>query len=525
MKAGEYWQARGVQNLKKADRYAQRQAELVTRWFRRAEREMTARINDYYKKYAGENGISKAEAVKQVNDPAVVRKTLDDYYALIRRQDDPSVRNTLKKIGLARAVSREEFLKMQLNIIATELYQDYHGLTAGTLTKVFEDTYYKTIFDHQQFVGYGAGFNRLSTNAIAAAVSTNWSGKNYSARIWGSQRVSLARRLNRVITTGIIEGRPNREMCQDIQKEMETSAYNARRLIRTEANYVFGEANFRAYQQNGTQRYKFLAVLDLHTSSRCRELDGRVFQVSQRKVGVNCNPMHPFCRSTTVPEWPDEEFDSMETRSARGHDGSVYKVPASMDYKVWHDKYVKNVPGAELRERQLKNIHADGLQFDKYRGLLGKDAPKNLEEYQKMKYTDPDGWEDLKAFARYKRKYPDSDRRYYEINKKIQNLREKGLVDRRIGIAVKPQYQRAQGYGGHALKRMFERGFGTEDADGYIKNAEIAFSQFKGTRITYFSESGASTILNSSKEIITGWSKDDFDESYDRILEVLKHVK
>lgn len=393
----EYWIDRGVQNVKKADRYSQRQADLITRWFKRATKEMTDKINQFYQKYADSNGITVKEAKAALNDPKLLKTTLEEYYAIVDNyNDDPETKALLDKIGYARSISREEFLKLQLNTILSELYFKYDELTTDTLTKSFEETYYKEIFDYQQFIGIGSSFQRISTNQILAAVSTNWSGKNYSERIWGNQRASLARRVNRIVTTGMITGRSPKEMRQDLEKEMNTSTYNARRLIRTECNYVTGQARLRAYNENGTKQYQFLAVLDLRTSEVCKSLDLKVFDVNKAKVGVNMNPMHPHCRSTTVPYVPDEEFDEDETRVARGHDGEVYKVPANMKYEDWYKKYVKGNPEAELQETMLKHIYGDNAQFKKYKELLGKEMPKSLEDFQKLKYTDSEGWGRLK---------------------------------------------------------------------------------------------------------------------------------
>lgn len=523
----EYWIDRGVQNVKKADRYLQRQADLITRWFKRATKEMTDKINEFYQKYADSNGITVKEAKAALNDPKLLKTTLEEYYALVDNyNDDPETKALLDKIGYARSISREEFLKLQLNTILSDLYFKYDELTTDTLTKSFEETYYKEIFDYQQFTGIGSSFQRISTNQILAAVSTNWSGKNYSERIWGNQRASLARRVNRIVTTGMITGRSPKEMRQDLEKEMNTSTYNARRLIRTECNYVTGQARLKAYNENGTKQYQFLAVLDLRTSEVCKSLDLKVFDVNKAKVGVNMNPMHPHCRSTTVPYVPDEEFDEDETRVARGYDGEVYKVPVNMKYEDWYKKYVKGNPEAELQETMLKHIYGDNAQFKKYRDLLGKEMPKSLEDFQKLKYTDSDGWEELKDFARYKRKYPQSSRNYFDINKEIQDLKEKGLIDKRIGMAIKPVPRKIEGYGEHALERMVERNFGTEDSAEYIKRSVVAFSQFRGTRTTFYSKKGVTTLLNSNSEMITGWTKADFDEGTDLIMEVVnKYVR
>lgn len=515
----EYWLERGEQNAVKADRYANKQADLITRWFKRATKEMTDKINEFYQKYADKNGISIKEAKSALNDPKLLNKTLEDYYALIDKyMDDPHTKALLDKIGYARSISREEFLKLQLNSILSDLYFRYDELTTDTLTKAFEETYYKEIFDHQQFAGVGSSFQRISTNQILAAVTTNWSGKNYSERIWGNQRISLARRVNRIVTTGMITGRSAREMRQDLEKEMNTSTYNARRLIRTECNYVTGQARLRAYKENGTRQYQFLAVLDLRTSEICRGLDLKVFDVDEARVGINMNPMHPHCRSTTVPYVPDEEFDNDETRVARGHDGNVYKVPANMSYSEWYNKYVKGNTDAELHEKMLKNIYRDNIQFKKYKDLLGKEMPKSLEEFQKLKYTDTKGWGDLKAFTRYKRKRPEAVKKDYMIYRDLTALGIKGkIVVPPIQIDDLSQYTFDDAHINQERNHNVKR----QQAEKFIKDSKVMIVKWNGLYHNYYGLNGATFVDTDLKKIRTSFKKEQFDNNASIIREVL----
>ncbi|MGL5051574.1 MAG: minor capsid protein, partial [Fusobacteriaceae bacterium] len=36
------------------------------------------------------------------------------------------------------------------------------------------------------------------------------------------------------------------------------------------------------------------------TSDVCKSLNGKIFKIKDAKVGINCPPLHPFCRSTLV---------------------------------------------------------------------------------------------------------------------------------------------------------------------------------------------------------------------------------
>ncbi|HAR6638206.1 TPA: phage head morphogenesis protein, partial [Staphylococcus aureus] len=61
--------------------------------------------------------------------------------------------------------------------------------------------------------------------------------------------------------------------------------------------------------------YKYVAKIDSETSKLCHSLNGKIFKVKDMIPGVNAPPMHPWCRSTTVPHvgnWRDKFFKERE---------------------------------------------------------------------------------------------------------------------------------------------------------------------------------------------------------------------
>jgi len=195
-------------------------------------------------------------------------------------------------------------------------------------------------------------------------------------------------------------------------------------------------------------------------------------------------------------------------------------VPANISYQEWYDKHIANNPEALVIEKSIKNIYADTKQFEKYKNLLGKDAPKTLDEMQRLKYTNSNGWDDFKAFASYKKKYPESNKQYYNINKEIQSYVEKGIINKRIGVAVKPNKIIINVPDEHALDRMSQRGFNMVNAQSYVNNSIVAFSQANNEKIAFYADSGVSVVIKENQILKTGWSSEYNDYSAKLILEV-----
>lgn len=51
-----------------------------------------------------------------------------------------------------------------------------------------------------------------------------------------------------------------------------------------------------------------------------------------------------------------------------------------------------------------------------------------------------------------------------------------------------------------------------------IKNSIISIVQWKGQRVLYYSQDGATVIDKKTKEIITTWDSSDFDENVKNII-------
>ncbi|MDE7233565.1 MAG: minor capsid protein [Ruminiclostridium sp.] len=188
---------------------------------------------------------------------------------------------------------------------------DFLGEIAGT-------AYNRTVYDLQVGTGtVGAAFDLLPESRINQILKTNWSGKNYSARIYADVK-DMEGKLKQTLLESMFTGESEHKIAERVAERWQIGYNDARRLIRTETNYVANQAELESYRSAGVKEYTFTAVLDSRTSEICAELDGKRFPVDRAKVGVNLPPMHPYCRSTTIAVieddiWgmSDEEIDKL----------------------------------------------------------------------------------------------------------------------------------------------------------------------------------------------------------------------
>lgn len=176
-------------------------------------------------------------------------------------------------------------------------------------------------------------------------------------------------------------------------------------------------------------------------------------------------------------------------------------------------------------KKMIENAGRDIKQYERYKSILGKEAG-TLADFGNVKYNDSRKWNYLTDLKKYLEKYPTSNKQYYDAGEKLKEL---GINK---GILLPPVQKQAfilpegkkDPY--HIMKRMIERDITDDNARLIMKNAKAMFVQWGGQRQRFISNDGMCVITKSGNEWIykTVWSKYDFDEEAEKIMEVLKDV-
>ena len=339
MKSAEYWRKRSEATARmqhvKADMYNASLAEE----YDKAIMSVTEDIQAFYGKFAVNNQVSLADARKTLDKGELkeFKMTLEEFTAYAKDNADGRWTKTLNNVYYRTRISRLESILIQIRQQAEVLHMSAHTGLEGLMTDNYKEGYYRTLYELQRGTGVGLNFAKIDDGSVKNVLSADWAGSNYSERIWGD-RDKLVREVQTQLTQAFIRGDSMDKTIRAVRDRFEVSRSNAARLVRTESAHISEEATFAAYRSSGVlKQYQFLAVLDLKTSSICREMDNRIFDLAEKETGINYPPLHVNCRSTTVPYFGDEDVGE---RIARGEDGKYYMIPDNMSYKQWYEKYV-----------------------------------------------------------------------------------------------------------------------------------------------------------------------------------------
>ena len=282
MKPSDYWEKRALAREAQARRIANREiVKDILPAYDRAARQITEDVKRIFARYAKDGELTEAEARKLLN----VRETeeiLNKLREELKEIKDPQLRrkalNRLNAPAYAARISRLEALREQIYAEMAKVSDKEIETTGKVISKSYEHTYYRSIFDTQVGTGFAFSFTQLPQQAIKTVLGEAWSGAHYSRRVWRNTQL-LAQEAEQVITSGIISGASVPRMAKQIEDVMQTGKYAATRLVRTEASRAYNAAELHSYEETEIEKYAFLATLDSRTCVVCGRLDGKVFSV------------------------------------------------------------------------------------------------------------------------------------------------------------------------------------------------------------------------------------------------------
>lgn len=381
MKAAEYWKRRTVDLEHLLQVRTTATMVEVNRMYAQGVEQLNEQIERILRRYVKNGQISQAYALQLLS----AGQTAEERQRLLeqlQQTKEPQARRELIAMldapAYADRISRLQALQNAIRAEAVAMGVREERLAKARLTDTLKQAYYRTIFNDQKRNGL-YDFRLISDRRVQAALTHKWSGKNYSDRVW-KNNAAFCKRLQRTIEVGCMTGMTLHDMEERLLEDCigadrdSGQRYCASRLIRTEVNHFSNQGFLEGYKAAGITRYRFMATLDLRTSAVCRQLDGKTFLVEEAQPGKNLPPMHPFCRSITIPAVNNRTG----TRWARDPvTGRSMTVPADMTYAQWYEKYVEKNGGVI---RGARGIDKPAVEEQAEAVYLGQINPQSEQE-------------------------------------------------------------------------------------------------------------------------------------------------
>nr|DAX37230.1 MAG TPA: minor capsid protein [Caudoviricetes sp.] len=363
MKNQEYWAKRKANLIYQQMDKAEKQADEFDKVYQEAKAYLDKEINKIFDKFQRDYGLSQVDA-RQVLKNMKDKKDLNELRKVLEaRPNDPNIQRLLADLdspAYSFRMKRLERLSDDLDRMRESIYHSEKTGSDAFYSDLMKNSYYKATFDLQQQTGLAYGFSGLPESEIKHLQSFSWvgDGSTYSTDIWKNTG-KLTSSIKDELLMSLMTGRDTRDTAQAIAERFNVGQNDARRLVRTESAFFHNQMELLSYEEADIEKYIFVAVLDKRTSHICQEHDNQVYDRDKAVPGVNCPPMHPWCRSTTVAYDEDADYSKLKRRARNPETGKTELVPADMTYKEWYSKYVD----AEEVVKESKN---DIKTFDFY---------------------------------------------------------------------------------------------------------------------------------------------------------------
>ena len=349
----KYWTERELEDKAikaklKMEKSTEGPIKKVSGLYKRIERDIHKEIQHIYDTYA-KRTKETADKVDEYLTNAEKQKADAKLLYKIEMAKNEKERNELVNIYNSQSamyrMSKLENLKNNISVKLITLASTEEDINKKHYEKILvnKDNKFSTLKLELQEKG---AFNSVTKHMVDEILEQKWYSSNYSDRIWNNKD-RLQNALDEILDKGLIQGHSMQKMAREFRDATATSLFNATRLIRTESAYYHGQVTLREYEELGVTKYKFTAKLDHRTSVTCRKHDDKVYLVSEAKVGVNYPPMHPHCRSTTVPV-----------------------IEENNDYNI------NKIVDEEKAKQKEKNIETEEIE-----------RPEPPEQYEKIKFT------------------------------------------------------------------------------------------------------------------------------------------
>lgn len=416
-KKRSYWEQRAVDAEKRVNDSAKALETVLSASYRQAQSYLNKQVKKLFNRTQKKAGITEQEAKAMLNE-TVSPAELTEWQRLAKDVTDPQLQQQAKRklngLALKSRITRLEDLKAKSYLVSKQVadvsIQKQTEFYIDTIHEAYREATAENVIQQAQANAKNGvvievwnkkdyQFKELSTQYTKDVLETRWKGSNYSQRIWNDTDV-LAKRLEQLFTVESMTGMSEFDMTKAIAKEFDQSINVARRLIRTEANYMANQSKLKAVENNKVEEYRIVAILDLRTSTICRGQDGKIYLVKDAEVGVTLPPFHVFCRSIIISNF-GERSTNLNRTALDPISGKTFTIKGSDTYNDWMNKLKSMYSDDEikLQKKKIVNAQRDNVEYRAIRDVLKETDITSLDKFQNVKYNDKKRYKKIKALA------------------------------------------------------------------------------------------------------------------------------
>lgn len=175
MKSDAYWSGRMEQLNESLLNKGVPFTKAMQKEYRKAQISIQTDVNNFYQRFADNNGIVSLSAAKQVLKAGELKEfrwTVEDYIARGKENAiDQRWMKEMENASIRVRVIRLESIQLQMKQHIEELSAKRLAGTTELLGSVYKDGYYRSIFELEKGIGIGASFAKIDKRQLEAILS------------------------------------------------------------------------------------------------------------------------------------------------------------------------------------------------------------------------------------------------------------------------------------------------------------------------------------------------------------------
>lgn len=308
-----YWERRQQQLNSQLEKDEAKLKKRLSSFYDSEYRKLEKEIASYYQKYGENNVIQYRKLMESLpeEDKRLLIERMEEFADKYPQYEDMlPVRESIYKLN------RLEGLQMSIRLQQIEI-----GAVDNTqLQEHLEKQAVRGANAAAETLGFGKNFYGVDSAVVKSVVNMAWAnGENFSISIWKNTN-KLANYLCTDIAQAIARGDSYDKVARNMKKRFgDVSRNDMYRLIYTEGTYVMAESTMQPFTED-FEKYQISTVGDGKVCSICSGVAHEIFEIKDRKPGVNFPPFHPWCRCTfiiVVDDW-DKWMDGYEKKHGNG---------------------------------------------------------------------------------------------------------------------------------------------------------------------------------------------------------------
>lgn len=394
-----YWIQRALQQEQNAQVISDRYMANVGSQLASYRQDLISEIETFYARYAKDHKMSHAEAKRYLRDNEMKEfqgVTLEKFRAMALNPDTPTP--LLDALAYRHRISRKEALLAEIERKTAELYGGKDGIADNVVNNMSEVYVKGKIQQMKNLADFGIVEKPiLNLKAVQNKLATNWSGQEFSERIWGqSQRTFNS--IQKVIDQGLTGGWSVDRMSKELILRTGVAYSQAETLVRTETTFYNNLATLDTIKDLGGEYYEIVAVLDTRTSDICRHENKKVYPISEYKAGQTAPPFHVRCRSTIMPSHQSKDGEKSDNPYvdilANDHKVNVAPSDKSLNdvFDEWEHEGDRLLGKVGYPQKNSRSNQKEMDEIDFYNNIstglnLKEKTLNNFDEYAKEWYN------------------------------------------------------------------------------------------------------------------------------------------